>query len=58
MLQLLYDGDTGECWVQKPLTLEELDLLDEEGLSPVIRADRLTGEMLTREQIRQIRNPK
>jgi len=55
--QVLYDGETGQCWVQKPLTEEELQLLADEGLSPVIRSDRLTGELLTREQLRQIRSP-
>ncbi len=49
------DGLTGLIWLQRRFHEEEIDMLEENGWPPVLRQDFLRPQLLTEEDVLEIR---
>lgn len=54
-IEVILDGNTGLCWLQRPFYDEELDLFQEHGWPPVLRRDFIRTEPLTEEDVLETR---
>lgn len=54
-LELIADGATGLAWIQRPFYDEELDLFEEKGWPAVLRQDYVSSQMLTEDDVLEIR---
>lgn len=54
-IEVIFDGNTGLCWLQRPFYDEELDMFQEHGWPPVLRKDFIRTEELTEEEVLEIR---
>jgi len=55
-IDVILDGLTGLCWLQRPFYDEELDLFKEKNWPAVLRKDFLTPQMLTEQDVLELRN--
>ena len=53
-IEVIYDGLTGLCWLQRPFEEEELEMLEEHGWPPVLRKDFLRPALLTEDEVIEI----
>ena len=53
-LDVIYDGQLGMVFLQRPLSEEEIDVLLEKGHSPILRRDFLRPEPLTEDDVLEI----
>ena len=53
-IEVIYDGLTGLCWLQRPFYEDELEMLLENGWPPVLRKDFLRPKALTEEEVIEI----
>lgn len=53
-IEVILDGDTGGCWLQRPFYQEELDLFEEKGWPAVLRQDFLDSRMLTEDDVLEL----
>lgn len=53
-IDVILDGDTGGCWLQRPFYQEELDLFEEKGWPAVLRQDFLTPRPLTENDVLEL----
>ena len=51
ILNVVVDGRTGHVWIQRSLTVDELEVIQDEGGSPVFHRDFLLTKLLTDEDI-------
>ncbi len=54
-IEVIFDGDTGLAWLQRPFYPEEIQMLVEHDWPPVLRNDFLRPEPLTEDQVLEIR---
>lgn len=54
-IDVIVDGLSGLCWLQRPFYDEELDLFEEENWPAVLRKDFLTPQMLTERDVLELR---
>ncbi len=54
-IDVILDGLTGLCWLQRPFYDEELDLFEEKNWPVVLRRDFLTARMLTEQDVLELR---
>jgi len=54
-LEVIMEGATGLTWVQRPLYDEELDLFEEKNWPVVLRQDLVTEQMLTEDDVLELR---
>jgi type II secretory pathway component PulJ len=54
-IDVIVDGLSGLCWLQRPFFDEELDLFEEENWPAVLRKDFLTPRMLTEQDVLELR---
>lgn len=55
-IDMILDGLTGLCWLQRPFYDEELDLFKEKNWPAVLRKDFLTPRMLTEQDVLELRD--
>ena len=55
VIDVILDGVTGLIWLQRPFKEEEVDMLEENGWPPVLRQDFLRPELLTEDDVLEIR---
>jgi len=55
-IDVILDGLTGLCWLQRPFYDEELDLFAEKNWPAVLRKDFLTPRMLTEQDVLELRD--
>jgi hypothetical protein len=55
VIHVIMDGVTGLIWLQRPFFEEELDMLREHNWPPVLRTDFLRPELLTEEDVLEIK---
>ncbi|MEK6798991.1 MAG: hypothetical protein AABZ12_08515 [Planctomycetota bacterium] len=55
-IEVILEGPTGQCWLQRPLHQEELDLFEENGWPAVLRQDFLRKEILTEDDVLELRD--
>jgi hypothetical protein len=55
-IDVIVDGLSGLCWLQRPFFDEELDLFEEKNWPPVLRKDFLTPQMLTERDVLELRD--
>jgi hypothetical protein len=55
MLEVIVDGLTGLAWLQRPLYVEELEMMREHNWPPVLRHDFLNPRALTEENVLEVR---
>jgi len=55
MLEVIVDGLTGLAWLQRPLYVEELEMMKEHNWPPVLRHDFLSPQALTEENVLEVR---
>ncbi|MHC4234646.1 MAG: pilus assembly FimT family protein [Planctomycetota bacterium] len=55
VIDVILDGVTGLIWLQRPFKEEELDMLEEHNWPPVLRQDFLRPQLLTEEEVLEIR---
>lgn len=54
ILNVIVDGRTGQVWVQRALRREEVELMEEEGASPLLHMDFVSPQEITRENLLEI----
>ena len=54
ILNVIVDGRTGETWIQRALRVEEVELLQEEGASPIFHVDFTSATEITKDNILRI----
>lgn len=54
ILNVILDGRTGQVWIQRALRVEEVEVMQEHGASPIFHMDFLVSEPITEENILQI----
>lgn len=54
LVQVITEGLTGLCWLQRPFYDEELDLFEEKGWPAVLRQDFLDPRMLTEDDVLEL----
>lgn len=54
-IEVILEGQTGFCWLQRPLYKAELDLFEEKGWPAVLRQDFLNRRELTENDILELR---
>jgi hypothetical protein len=54
-IEVILEGQTGFCWLQRPLYEAELDLFEEKGWPAVLRQDFLNRRELTEDDILELR---
>lgn len=54
-IDVIVDGLSGLCWLQRPFYEEELDLFEEENWPAVLRKDFLNPQMLTERDVLELR---
>ncbi len=54
-IEVIFDGNTGLCWLQRPFYDEELDMFQEHGWPPVLRKDFIRPEALSEDEVLEIR---
>lgn len=54
-IEVIYDGDTGLAWLQRPFYQEELDLFEEKGWPAVLRQDYLHETVITEDRVLELR---
>jgi type II secretory pathway pseudopilin PulG len=55
-IDVIVDGLSGLCWLQRPFFDEELDLFEEKNWPAVLRKDFLTPQMLTERDVLELRD--
>jgi type II secretory pathway pseudopilin PulG len=54
ILNVIVDGRTGETWIQRALRTEEVELMREEGASPVLHQDFTDPMLITEDNILEV----
>ena len=54
-IEVIYEGETGLAWLQRPFYEEELDLFEEKNWPAVLRQDFLRPQVLTENDVLEIR---
>lgn len=54
-IEVIFDGDTGLAWLQRPFYPEEIQMFVEHDWPPVMRSDFLRPDPLTEDQVLEIR---
>jgi len=54
ILNLIVDGRTGQVWVQRALRVEEVELMQEYGASPLLHIDFTSADLITEDNILHI----
>jgi prepilin-type N-terminal cleavage/methylation domain-containing protein len=54
ILNVIVDGRTGETWIQRALRTEEVELMREEGASPILHQDFTDPMVITEDNILQV----
>jgi len=54
ILNVIVDGRTGQVWVQRSLRVEEVELMQEYGASPILHIDFTRGDRITKDNILEI----
>ena len=54
ILNVIVDGRTGQVWVQRALRVEEVELMQERGASPILHIDFTRADLITEDNILQI----
>ena len=54
-IEVILEGHTGFCWLQRPFYEEELDLFEEKGWPAVLRQDFLRPDELTEDDVLELR---
>ena len=57
-IEVIYEGETGLAWLQRPFYEEELDLFEEKNWPAVLRQDFLRSAALTEDDVLEIREVK
>lgn len=52
---VIVDGRTGQAWIQRALRVEEVEVMNEHGASPILHMDFTSGDMITEDNILEIR---
>ncbi|MHC4698264.1 MAG: pilus assembly FimT family protein [Planctomycetota bacterium] len=55
-IEVIYEGETGLAWLQRPFYEEELDLFEEKNWPVVLRRDFLRPEVLTEDDVLELRD--
>lgn len=55
-IEVIFEGETGFAWLQRPLMQEELDLFEEKGWPAVLRQDFTDPRMLTEDDVLELRD--
>jgi type II secretory pathway pseudopilin PulG len=55
-IEVIFDGSTGQTWLQRPLFDEELDLFEEKGWPCVLGQDYLDLAVITEERVLELRD--
>jgi prepilin-type N-terminal cleavage/methylation domain-containing protein len=54
ILNVIVDGRTGQVWIQRALRVEEVEVMQERGASPIFHMDFLSPQPITEENILEI----
>lgn len=54
ILNVIVDGRTGQVWVQRALRVEEVELMQEHGASPILHVDFTSPNVITEDNILEI----
>jgi len=54
ILNVIVDGRTGQVWVQRALRVEEVELMQEHGASPILHIDFTRADLITENNILEI----
>ncbi|HEY3245458.1 MAG TPA: GspH/FimT family pseudopilin [Phycisphaerae bacterium] len=55
VIDVIFDGETGLAWLQRPFYPEEIDMLTKHDWPPVLRSDFLRPQPLTEDEVLEIR---
>ena len=55
-VEVIFEGETGLAWLQRPFYEEELDLFEEKGWPAVLRQDFLSPRVLTENDVLELRD--
>jgi hypothetical protein len=55
-IEVIYEGQTGLAWLQRPFYEEELDLFEEKNWPVVLRRDFLRPQVLTEDDVLELRD--
>ncbi len=54
ILNVIVDGRTGQVWMQRALRVEEVEMMNERGASPILHIDFTQGDLLTEDNILEV----
>lgn len=54
ILNVIVDGRTGQVWMQRALRVEEVEMMNERGASPILHIDFTQGDVLTEDNILEV----
>ncbi len=54
ILNVIVDGRTGESWIQRALLVEEVEVMQKKGASPILHMDFTSGNLITEDNILEI----
>ncbi len=55
ILNVIVDGRTGQTWIQRALRVEEVEVMQEYGASPILHMDFTRADVITEENILEVR---
>lgn len=54
ILNVIVDGRTGQTWIQRALRVEEVEVMEKKGASPIMHMDFTSGNLITEDNILEI----